>query len=194
MNIQKINVKLFTDAPAEPDLTPFLAIFSRWREDRADPAGWVDLADYAHVPRGPGVMLIGHQGNLSADLADPGPGLLWCNRNSLEGPLEDRLREVFRRSVVYFARLRAEAGYPPDLEPRPGFWEVTVNDRLMGPNTEETDRGVRPVVDGLGARLFGSGGYTLLGPPEAPARYSLTLHSDAAGSLAEVAAKLSASA
>lgn len=190
MNLQKINVKLFTDSSAEPGLDPFLEIFARWRENGDDPSGWVDLADYAHVPGGPGVMLIGRRGNLSADLADPGPGLLWSNRQGLDGSLGERLGEAFRRSVGLFRRLTGEPEYPNALGPRPGFWEVVFNDRLACPNTGETDRRLRPEVSQIAARLFGSGDYTLVGPAPPPARYSLTLHSDSAGTLTDIAERL----
>ena len=37
MELQRINVKLFTDAGGNIALDPFLDIFSRWREDSAHP-------------------------------------------------------------------------------------------------------------------------------------------------------------
>ncbi len=63
------------DAPPDFQLDPFLAIFGRWRQDKTHPAEWVDLADYAHMAEGPGILLAGHQGNFVVDRARPGLGL-----------------------------------------------------------------------------------------------------------------------
>jgi hypothetical protein len=190
MNVQKINVKLFTNAPEPVPLDPFLDVFARWREDRDDPAGWIDLADYAHVAKGPGVMLIGRRGNLSVDLADPGPGLLWANKQDLAGSHEERIREIFVRAIGLMRRLVGELEYPAALEPRTGFWELTVND-LVFPNTDATDRSLQPAVAAVAARLFGPDACTLVRQPDPGRRYGFTLHSDDPPNLDALAGALS---
>ena len=187
MNLQKINVKLFTDAPERVPLDPFLDIFSRWREDRSHPAGWIDLADYAHVARGPGIVLIGTHGNLSVDLADPGPGFLYASKQGLEGTCEERIREAFRRTLALVTALRREPGFPGALEPRAGFWEISVNDRLGFPNTEETDRLLGPAVRAVAAQLFGSDAYQLIRQAERERRYGFTLHGEEVADLDQIA-------
>ena len=177
MQVQRVHVKLFTDAPEPIPLDPFLDIFARWREEKTDPHGWVDLADYAHVARGPGVMLIGKQGNLSFDLADPGPGILYANKDGLEGPLEERLLETFRRSLALATRLVSEPDYPKGLAPRAGFWELRLNDRLETPNTEENDRKLRPAVESVLEQLLGKG-FTAIREPNPARRYGFVIHAE----------------
>lgn len=178
MNLQKVNVKLFTNAPERVNLDPFLGIFARWREERGHPAGWIDLADYAHLERGPGILLIGRQGNLGADLAEPGPGLLYANKQDLDGTFEERIRQVFERAIRLMGPLTGEPDYPADLEPRPGFWELALNDRLECPNTEATDRALRPGIEAVVEQLFGTG-TTLIRGTDPARRYLFTLHSEA---------------
>jgi hypothetical protein len=194
MNLQKINVKLFLDASGPIDLDPFLAIFARWREQADHPAGWIDLADYAHVERGPGILLIGKQGNLSADLADPGPGILYANKQDLDGDPEERIRTSFRRGVGLIERLLEEPQFPRNLTPRTDFWGLTFNDRLEVPHGDETDRRLRPAVRAVADRLFGPGAYQIVSDPEKTRRYGVTLHSADAPALSALAGTLQASA
>ena len=149
-SLQRIDVKLLLDAPPDPDLDPFLVIFHRWRQRSDHPADWVDLADYAHMPRGPGILIAGKRDTYSVNLNPPGPGLLTSVRKGLEGSVEDRFREAFRRARDLNSELLAEPEFPREFRIREGAWEVFLNDRLGFPNSDQADRIVRP---GLAAAL-----------------------------------------
>lgn len=190
MNLQKINVKMFTDSGERIRLEPFLDVFARWREDHSHAAAWIDLADYAHVPQGPGVMLIGRRGNLAFDLADPGPGILYANKQDLSGGPAERIRETFRRGLALITALTGEPDYPAELKPRPGFWEVTFNDRLEAPHSAATDGVLAPAVREVAGQLFGTDGSRLIPQPDPGRRYGFAIHSEAAGSLEWVADRL----
>ena len=45
------------------------------------------MADYRHVPEGPGVMLIGHQANYSVDNTDNRLGVRYNRKEPLEGQI-----------------------------------------------------------------------------------------------------------
>ncbi len=145
-SLQRIDVKLLLDAPVDPDLDPFLVIFDRWRKQSGHPSDWVDLADYAHMPSGPGILLAGKRDSFSVNLNPPGPGLLTSVRAGLEGSMEDRFREAFRRARELNSALLAEPEFPSALRVSEGAWEVFVNDRLRFPNTVESDRVIRPAL------------------------------------------------
>ena len=145
-NLQRIDVKLLLDCPPDPDLDQFLVIFDRWRKADDHPADWVDLADYAHMPGGPGILIAGKRDTFSVNLNPPGPGLLTSVRSGLEGSLEDRFREALRRAREFNAAVMAEPEFPAEFSVREGAWEIYVNDRLGFPNTDLTDRLVRPAV------------------------------------------------
>lgn len=145
-DLQRIDVKLLLDAPPEPDLDAFLLIFHRWRQVQNHPADWVDLADYAHMPSGPGILIAGKRDTFSINLNPPGPGLLTSTRSGLEGSLEDRFREALRRAGEFNAAVLAEPEFPSSFAARAGEWEVFVNDRLGFPNADATDRSVRPAL------------------------------------------------
>ncbi len=190
MDIQKITFKLFTDAPAAISLDPFLAIFARWRQDESSPADWIDLADYAHVANGPGVALMGRQGNLSLDLAEPGPGIMWNNKKDLGGAIEDRIGETLRRGITLAHRLSTEPEYPASFSPRVGFWELSFNDRLELPNDAATDRLVRHGVEAVLDSLLGAGSYMIVRQSDPYRRYGFMIHCTAVPDLETLLDKL----
>ncbi|MBI3696590.1 MAG: hypothetical protein HY238_17335 [Acidobacteria bacterium] len=177
IDVQKIAVKLFTDAPPTLNLDPFLSIFSRWRTDAADPARWVDLADYAHMPRGPGIVLIGHVCNFSFDLSAPAPGVLYSRKQGLDGSNEDRLRAVLRAAAEMSRRLLAEPEFPAGVHLLPGSLDIRFQDRLETPNADATDHLLRPAVTAVFDGLLGPGAYQARRQPDPGKLYGFSIES-----------------
>ncbi len=169
LDLQRIGLKIFADPPAQLSLNPFLAIFGRWRAEASHPAQWVDLADYAHMPQGPGIMLIGKLANFSFDLAQPGPGALYVSKKDLSGSYEDRLRRVMREGFELAARLAAEAEFPTGVRLKRQQLELFFNDRLETPNTDATDGELGPAV----GRVFEE--YEITREPDAGRRYGFLI-------------------
>ena len=145
-DLQRVDVKLLLDTPQNPDLDPFLVIFDRWRKREDHASDWVDLADYAHMPTGPGILIAGKRDRFAINLNPPGPGLLTSVRTGLQGGLEDRFREAFRRARALTSAVLTEPEFPSAFQVIEHAWEVCVNDRLQFPNTDESDSVVRPAL------------------------------------------------
>ena len=175
-DLQRIQIKIAADAPAGLRLEPFLEIFARWRKEThpsnalpstplraggAGPAEWVDLADYAHLPRGPGIVLVGQRCNVAFDLADPGPGILYTAKKGFTGSHAERLNAAMEWCLEFSKRLIAEPEFPKDVRLRSDSLELRFNDRLETPNTHETDAELRPAVVEVLNALFGADGYDL---------------------------------
>jgi hypothetical protein len=184
MDLQRIQVKLLSNAPASLDLNPFIEIFGRWRADRNHPAGWVDLADYAHVPRGPGIVLVGFNANFSFDMtADSNgtgetPGILYFTKKGLSGSHLERIAASLRSCLDLSKRLVAEREFPKNIQLRANELEIRFPDRLLTPNTAAIHKELRPPVERALDGLFGSGGYALTlhqNEDEAPG-YSVRAH------------------
>jgi len=152
-DLQRIDLKVFLDAPNGVGYDPILTTFDRWRKETDAPQDWVDLADYAHMKQGPAVMMAGKRDNFAVDTNEPGAGVLVQTRKDLEGSLEDRFREAFRRHLELAQRLTSEPEWPAALSVRGGDWLIAVNDRLGFPNNDATDAALRgsvtAVLDGL---------------------------------------------
>jgi hypothetical protein len=147
-DLQRIDVKLLLDTPANPNLDPFLTIFDRWRNVEDHPCDWVDLADYAHMIRGPGILIAGKRDRYSINLNDPGPGLMTSTQGGLSGDLQNRFSEAIERALQLNETLTSEPEFPAEFKVRKGNWEIFVNDRLGFPNDDATDLLVRPAVAG----------------------------------------------
>ena len=96
----------------------------------------VDVADYTHVPDGPGVVLVCHDAIYSLDTGGGELGLLYSRRRethpSVQGiaSLDDRLTSVFRRALSACARLERERDLAGLSFPGERF-ELAINDRRV---------------------------------------------------------------
>ena len=154
-NLQRIQIKVATDSPPGLNLNPFLEIFGRWRKEKDDPAEWVDVADYAHIPRGPGIVLIGQRCNFSFDLAPPGPGILYTAKKGLSGTHEEKILTAFQWCLDLTNRLASEEEFPNDVKLRTDSFEIRFNDRLETPNNSSTDQELRLPLRSVLDILFG---------------------------------------
>lgn len=177
-DLQRIHLKILVDAPAGLSLDPFLAIFGRWRHDKNHPAEWVDLADYAHMAKGPGVMLGGKQCNFCVSTDDPGLGLLYAGKKDFEGPVENRVLEAFRRCIRLSQALAAEPQFPPEMTLNTQSWELFINDRLQFPNTDATDRLLRTPIQAALDELFGAGDYAMTRDTDNKRRYAFSIRAE----------------
>ena len=74
-----------------------IPVFHRWIREQAMPELLIDVADYSHVPAGPGVMVIGHEANYSVDNRENRLGLLYNRRAALEGHIAGTYHAGLRR-------------------------------------------------------------------------------------------------
>ena len=103
---ERVQVKLFAEgeAPKPLDLIP---VFHRWiQDDVVKDELLVDVADYSHVPQGPGVLLVGHGADWYYDQGEGRPGLLFSRKRAFEGDLRARLRDAFRQALEAAKRLQ----------------------------------------------------------------------------------------
>jgi rhodanese-related sulfurtransferase len=192
MDIQRVRVKLFAEAPEDLDVAPLLDIFSRWRHDGDHPARWIDLADYAHVPDGPLAMLVGKQGNLLYDLEDGRPGLVWRNKTALEGDAERRVETALRRGLALFSALAREEGFPDALRLDTAKLAVEFVDRLEAPNDDASDQALGPAVRAALDKLYGRGQYSATRRDEAHRALGYEAQAWSARALDELVARLEA--
>jgi hypothetical protein len=161
MQLQHVNVKLLVQDPAQVDLEPLIPVFHSWIQDQVFDDLLLDVADYRHVHAGPGVVLIGHEGNYSVDNTDSLLGVRYNRKAPLDGSNQDRLRQAARAALAACERLEAE----PRLEGRVRFdgrqMEFFFNDRLLTPNSDAAREVLRPDWEALFRVLFRGGSYSL---------------------------------
>jgi hypothetical protein len=162
MDLQHVNVKLHIAANgAAPDLTPLIPVFHNWIQSQVFGDLLLDVADYRHVPGGPGIVLIGQEGDYSVDQTDHRLGVRYNRKSPLVGSVQDRLRQAARAALTAAQRLESE----PSLNGKFRFGgrevELFINDRLLAPNTDATRQGAQPDLDAFFKTLFGGSDFSL---------------------------------
>jgi hypothetical protein len=190
INLQHVNVKLLVGDPAGVDLEPLIPIFHDWIRDRVFEELLLDIADYRHVPEGPGVMLIGHQGNYSVDNTDHRLGVRYNRKAALDGTNQDRLKQAARSALVAFQRLESEPSLNGKLRFGGRDLELFVNDRALAPNNDATRIAAQPELHAFFGKLFQGADYALTHETEPRRLFTVRVSTTKAFSVAELLANL----
>jgi hypothetical protein len=161
MQLQHVNVKLLVRNPEDADLEPLIPVFHSWIESQNGDELLIDVADYTHVPAGPGIVLIGHEGNYSVDNARNRLGVRYNRKAVLDGSNQDRLIQATRAALTACRRLEAE----PRLGGRFRFngqdIEIFINDRLAAPNSAATREAFDADFQLFSRKLFRGNDYSI---------------------------------
>ena len=161
IQLQHVNVKLLASDPALVRLELLIPIFHGWIRDRVFEELLLDVADYQHVPEGPGVMVIGHEGNYSVDNRDGRLGVRYNRKAALDGTNQNRLKQAARAALTAFQRLEGEPTLNGKLRFDGREIELFVNDRALAPNREATRVAAQPELHAFFAKLFAGADYGL---------------------------------
>jgi len=155
---QHVRVKIFARRPV--DLDGAIPVFHRWIQEHACPEMLIDVADYRHVPNGPGVLLIGHEAAYSLDNTRGRLGVLY-SRKLAGGSAQENLAQAFDAALTAARRLQAEPEFQGKLQFNPGDCEISINDRLLAPNTPDTYLSLKPELDRFLTERWGAGSYSI---------------------------------
>ncbi len=162
MDIQQLSIKLMAHPQADGerfDQDPLIAIFHRWiREHRlGKDVLLIDVADYRHVPEGPGIMLIGNDAHWHLDEGQGQLGLRYARKRDPLAPVGQRVKEAMAALVTAAVALEDEPTLGGQLTFDPGRLEVHVMSRLVAPNNAETYDGFQPELAAALSALYGEG-------------------------------------
>jgi hypothetical protein len=155
MDPHKLQLKIFAlpESAERVALDEFIPVFHRWIKERVLPELLIDVANYAHVPEGPGVVLIGHASDYFMDQGDGRMGLLH-NRKRRAVPPGDRLGDLARRALHAALLLEQDSMLAGKVRFATTEFLFRINDRLAAPNSDATFARVRPELETLGRMLF----------------------------------------
>lgn len=145
-DIVRISAKLYADNPEVIDLEAYIPLFHGWIQRRTLDGVPIDVADYAHVPDGPGVMLIGHEADRSLDLGEGRPGAVYARKRDGVGTLPERFAAAIAAADRVAGDIEAD---PLGAGVRFGRDEILlrVTDRLAAPNDDATLEALRPALE-----------------------------------------------
>ncbi len=171
-------VRLAVRIPVDPDpgpdvdLHPFIGVFHRFIQEAAVDGLLIDVADYAHVPEGPGVILIGHDVDYGMDQAGGTLSLLTTRKRTESLSFEEAVRDALRKALVAARAIEADPTTQFRFDPR----SLTVHliDRLVAPSSPEGFEAASAAVAPVFEKLF-VGGYEVSRVGEDDERRPLSL-------------------
>jgi hypothetical protein len=154
----RLAVKFFASGNAPVELRSYVPVFHAWIQRQAISGHLlIDVHDYSHIHRGPGILLVAHEGNFSLDTGDGRLGLLYNRKADVPGGLDRALAAAARAALEACLLLETETG----LRFRTDEALIVANDRLAAPNDAGTADRLRPPLQTGLRRLWPTGAVTL---------------------------------
>lgn len=154
MDLNRFCVKFLARPNSSVDEATFIPIFHDWIRLRRLNGTLIDVADYRHVPEGPGVMLITHEVNYAMEHVNGQFGLS-AQRKLGEGATHtERLVDLVRATAAFGGLLEAEGRLNGQLSFEGEQFLYIANDRLQAPNTEDAFVALKPDLAAAAAELY----------------------------------------
>ncbi|MGD9764920.1 MAG: hypothetical protein AB7V27_14530 [Candidatus Binatia bacterium] len=190
-DLQRVGVKLFCadgTAVAPHELVP---VFHHWIQRSALPDHrLVDIADYAHVPAGPGVLVVAHEANLAVDMGDGRIGLQYTRKQPAPGALAERLRTTVKSALRACRLLEQNGELGAGLRFRGDELDLFANDRLRAPNEAATYEAFKPTLEELLRALYGDAACEIAQPSDPRSRFGFHIKAAASPSIADLLSRL----
>lgn len=161
IELQHISVKLLLEEQEGIDLAALVPVFHGWIQEQIFDELLIDVADYRHVPDGPGVMVIGHEADYSVDNTDGRLGVRYHRKAVLNSNNEERLKQAAKSALSACLRLEEDPALSRKFCFNGQDVEIVISDRLLTLNRPETRQAVEPEIRVLADKLFGTGAYQL---------------------------------
>lgn len=143
MSSPRYDLKLFLDEDSQVELDECIPVFHRWIQEKRLDEVLIDVADYRHVPQGPGVVLVAHDAHYALDTTDGRLGLLYSRRRETHPTrlaiqsVAERLRSVVHCTLTACQYLEADPALQGRVRFRGNELLLRCNDRLHGADSAE---------------------------------------------------------
>lgn len=172
----EVSVKLFVDDHSVVRPLELIPVFHRWITDGAlEDELMIDVANYEHVPKGPGIVLICDRAHYYFDVRENRWGIRYRGRREARATGREAIAHAFAAALRAASLLESD----PELEGRYRFRtdevEFGVYDRLRAPSGDETFAAVKPELEAVVEALYGSPprGVELVSGPKEPFMVSI---------------------
>ena len=190
MDLQQINIKVFTTEDSKVNYTNFIKVFNRWMEE-ADSDDYLNYADYSHVDAGPSVLLILKQANYSIDDAYHQPGFLYNRKHAVEGDNAKKIRQVLTEVLSKCEQLEASAELENAVHFNGADILFMINNRHIAPNTPETAASVEADLTPVLQQMYGDDDFTVERTSEdARERFALRISANSDKAISELLSNL----
>ena len=140
MNLQKFGIKLYLKANGNFNSKDFIPVFHNWIQDKVVPDHLlIDVADYSHIPDGPGVMLIAHEGHFSLDQENRQPGIMYMRKTEFGGDFKERFINVLS-TTIQAANNLCDNKINKEVDFINNSFRFITNDRRIAENTYDNQK------------------------------------------------------
>src|SRR5579862_1490469 len=173
MDLHKFGIKFLATGGEQLDVLKLIPIYHRWIQQDLLEDLLIDVADYSHVPGGPGVMLIAHEGNYALDETGHERGVLYYSKHRLAGELPERLAQVARKALKAAQLMSGEATLAGTFSLPGNRLQFFANDRLVAPNVGAAYTSLEPALRQFLDRLYAGTPYAMAREPDRRERLSV---------------------
>jgi len=177
MELQHINIKFFAENPQAVEQELFTPVFHSWIQEQSGEELLIDVADYLHVPQGPGIVLIGNEADYSSDNSDGRLGLRYNRKMALKGSNSDRFAHALKAAIRACLKLEADPRLSGHLKFKRNELELSVNDRALAPNNSDTLAACSGEIQAYFGKIFGAEGLDLRYPQDPRERFGALIQS-----------------
>jgi len=182
MELERFCLKFFARPETDINDEIFITIFHEWIRYQKLGGVLLDVADYRHVPTGPGVMLITHEINFALDRSGERFGLFAQQKLSQVNNRRDQILSLMRATVAFGALLESDWRVKKNLSLEGGRFHLMSNDRLRFPNTASAYSNILPDLEAASAIVYPDREITIARVENDP-RERLTVVVDAGASI-----------
>jgi hypothetical protein len=176
-DLQRIALKIFLSKKSVLRPAEIIPVFHRWIQTKAVAGLLIDVADYSHLPTGPSVLLVAHEGHYVLDQTEGRLGLQYTRTQPLKASLPDRLLTIGRALIQAGRLLEQDKSLSGPIEFLGNEFQCLANDRLRAPNRVETLTTFKPALDTLLAKIAADVSWTLTREPDPGARFGVHVKS-----------------
>jgi hypothetical protein len=178
VDLHKFGIKLFAVDANGFDILKLIPMYHRWIQQKTLEDLLIDVADYSHVPAGPGVMLIAHEGNYALDETGHERGVVYYSKQPLPGELPERFAQVARKTLKAAQLMTGDAEVNGELKVPGNDLQFFANDRLVAPNTDAAYAELEPTLKRFLDRLYAGAPYTLVRESDPKERLSVRVRAE----------------
>jgi hypothetical protein len=191
VDLHKFGIKFFAVDAKRFDILKLIPMYHRWIQQKTLEGLLIDVADYSHVPAGPGVMLIAHEGNYALDETGHERGIMYYSKHTLAGELPERFAHVARKTLKAAKLMTGDAELNGELKVPGNDLQFFANDRLVAPNTVAAYAELEPALKRFLDRLYAGAPYTLVRESDPKERLSVRVRTAGPVDLDTLLARLS---
>ena len=188
MELQNLQWKIHLAEGSAPIPHEWFQAFGTWIPDSSEV--FVDVADYSHVEDGPVVFLSGHQVCYSLDGTGRRLGLLYDRRLPMEGSNPDKLRESLLSILNAAKRLEDDGSFAKKPVFLAGNLTFIANNRALAPNTEATFAALKPDLEALLGKIYGTGAFSFTRSSDPKQRFQVRVKTQSPVTVAEALKRL----